>query len=164
LAFAHIGKTDNAEDEQKAFHDLVEKIPPDTMYSPLNKAGAVFKIHGNLLAVEIARSRHDDAAALDLLNRAVAAEDALHYDEPPDWYPPIRPVLGRVLLDAKRFAEAEKVFRADLARNPRNARSLAGLSDCLKTQGRDYDADEVDQQFRAVWKFATAEGATTPGR
>jgi tetratricopeptide (TPR) repeat protein len=164
MAFAHIGNTDIAENEQKAFRGLVAKIPLDAMYSPLNTAGSVFKIHENLLAAEIARGRHDNATALDLLNRAVAAEDELNYDEPPDWYPPLRPMLGRALLDAKRFGEAEKVFRADLERNPRDARALSGLRDCLKAQGCDYDADEVDQQFRAVWESATAESGTAPKR
>ena len=37
-------------------------------------------------------------------------------------------------------AGAEKVFRADLERNPRNPRSLFGLEQALKAQGRDYDA------------------------
>jgi tetratricopeptide (TPR) repeat protein len=164
MAFANIGKADNAENEQKAFRDLVAKIPLDAMYSPLNTAGSVFKIHENLLAAEITRGRHDNATVLDLLNRAVAAEDELNYDEPPDWYPPLRPMLGRALLDAKQFGEAQKVFRADLERNPRDARALSGLRDCLKAQGHDYDADEVDQQFRAVWKSATAESGTAPRR
>jgi Flp pilus assembly protein TadD len=68
------------------------------------------------------------------------------------------------LLDAKQFGEAEKVFRADLEQNPRDARALSGLRDCLKAQGHDYDADEVGQQFRAVWKSATAESGTAPRR
>jgi tetratricopeptide (TPR) repeat protein len=164
MAFAHIGKTDKAENEQRAFRDLVTKIPLDAMYSQLNTAGSVFKIHENLLAAEIARSRRDDVTALDLLNRAVAAEDELNYDEPPDWYPPLRPMVGRVLLDTKQFGAAEKVFRADLKQNPRDARALSGLRDCLKAQGHDYDADEVDQQFRAVWKSAAPESGSAPRR
>src|SRR5947209_6496435 len=159
IAFANTGKTAEAEQEQKQFRELAAKIPPEQMYDMLNNVGAVFKIHEHLLAAEIDRSRHDDKAAIDLLKQSVAAEDALNYSEPPPWYPPVRPILGRVLLEDKDFADAEKVFRADLERHPRNARALAGLRDCLNAQGRKYEADQIDQQYRASWKVASAASA-----
>jgi tetratricopeptide (TPR) repeat protein len=156
VAFANTGKTAEAQKEQGAFRELATKIPPDTMYDMLNKTGAVFKVHDHLLAGMIARSRHDDKVAVDSLTQAVAAEDALNYSEPPPWYPPIRPMLGRVLLANKQPAEAERVFRADLERNPRNGRALAGLRDALMAQNRQYEADQIDQQFRAAWKSASS--------
>ena len=164
IAFANTGKTAEAEKEQKQFHEVADKIPPEQMYDMLNNVGAVFKIHENLLAAEIDRSRHDDKAAIDLLKQSVAAEDALNYSEPPPWYPPVRPILGRVLLEDKDFAEAEKVFRADLEKHPRNARALAGLRDCLNAQGRKYEADQIDQQFRAAWKVAAVTNAAASKR
>ena len=48
--------------------------------------------------------------------------------------------------------EAEKVFREDLERNPRNPRSLFGLHEALKAQNKNYDAQFVDKQFQASWK------------
>ena len=164
VAFANTGKTAEAEQEQKQFRELAAKIPPEQMYDMLNNVGAVFKIHEHLLAAEIARSRHDDKAAIDSLKQAIAAEDALNYSEPPPWYPPVRPILGRVLLENKDFAEAEKIFRADLEKHPRNARALAGLRDCLNAQGRKYDADQIDQQFHAAWKVAAATNAAASKR
>ena len=164
IAFANTGKTAEAEKEQKQFREVADKIPPEQMYDMLNNVGAVFKIHENLLAAEIDRSRHDDKAAIDLLKQSVAAEDALNYSEPPPWYPPVRPILGRVLLEDKDFAEAEKVFRADLEKHPRNARALAGLRDCLNAQGRKYEADQIDQQFRAAWKVAAVTNAAASKR
>ena len=164
IAFANTGKTAEAEKEQKQFREVAGKIPPEQMYDMLNNVGAVFKIHENLLAAEIDRSRHDDKAAIDLLKQSVAAEDALNYSEPPPWYPPVRPMLGHVLLEDKDFAEAEKVFRADLEKHPRNARALAGLRDCLSAQGRKYEADQIDQQFQAVWKVAAVTNAAASKR
>ena len=164
VAFANTGKTAEAEQEQKQFRELAAKIPPEQMYDMLNNVGAVFKIHEHLLAAEIARSRHDDKAAIDSLKQAIAAEDALNYSEPPPWYPPVRPILGRVLLENKDFAEAEKIFRADLEKHPRNARALAGLRDCFNAQGRKYEADQIDQQFHAAWKVAAATNATASKR
>jgi tetratricopeptide (TPR) repeat protein len=159
LAFANTGKGAEAEDEQKKFREVAAKIPPDKMYDPLNKVAAVFKVAGNLLASAIDRGRHDDNAAVESLRQAVAAEDALNYSEPPAWYPPVRPVLGRLLLATGHPTEAEKVFRDDLERNPRDARALAGLRDCLNAQGRKYEADQIDQQYHASWKVVSAVSA-----
>jgi tetratricopeptide (TPR) repeat protein len=159
VAYANLGKTDAAEKEQIAWQEIVAKIPPDTVYDELNKTGAVFKVHENLLAASIARSRYDDKAAIDFLTQAVAAEDALNYSEPPPWFPHVRPMLGRVLLANNQLPEAEKVFRADLEKNPRNGRALSGLRDCLKAQDRTYEADQIDKQFRAAWKVTAADSA-----
>ena len=154
VAYAHLNKTAEAEKEQAAFRDASGKIPPDTMYDPLNKTADVFKIHEHLLAAAIAQSRQDPQTAINELTRAVAAEDALNYSEPPAWYPPVRPTLGRSLLANNQPAEAEKIFRADLEKNPRDPRSLSGLRDALKAQGRQYEAEQIDQQFRASAKVA----------
>jgi len=160
VAFASTGKTAEAEEEQEKFRETAAKIPGDKMYDQLNKVEAVFKVADNLLVGAIAHSRHDDNAAVESLKQAVAAEDALSYSEPPAWYPPVRPTLGKLLLSLNQAPEAENVFRADLERNPRDARSLGGLRDCLNMQGRKYEADQVDQQYRASWKVADATTAS----
>jgi len=157
FALAGLGKPADAEKDQKAFRDLAAQIPPNTMYDQLNTTGQVFKIHEHLLAAAIAVCRHDTKAAIDSLKEAVAAQDALNYSEPPAWYPPVRPTLGRALLEANQVEDAEKVFRADLERNPRNARALTGLRDCLKAQNQNYEADQIDRQFHDVWKVAAPE-------
>jgi hypothetical protein len=150
VALANLGKIDLAEKEQVAWQQAAARVPNDTVIIELNTAGTIFKIHQYLLSAALARSRHDSKGNVDFLNQAVAAEDALNYSEPPAFYPPVRPLLGRALIEAKQFVEAEQVFRADLARNPRNRRSLAGLRDSLKAQGREYEATLVDQQLREV--------------
>jgi tetratricopeptide (TPR) repeat protein len=148
IAFARLGQTEAAEREEAIWKDVVMKIPADGMYDEQNKNGPVFKLHEHLLGAVMAHARHDEKATVDLLHQAVAAADALNYSEPPAWYPPVRPMLGRVLLEQKKFSEAETVFRDDLERNPRNMRALAGLRDSLRGQGRTYDASQVDQQLR----------------
>jgi tetratricopeptide (TPR) repeat protein len=160
IAFANTGKTAEAEQEQKQFRVTAAKISPDKMFDQLNKVEVVFKVADNVLGGAIARSRHDGNAAIESLKQAVAAEDALSYSEPPAWYPPVRPTLGKLLLTLNQAADAEKVFRDDLERNPRDARSLGGLRDCLNAQGRKYEADQIDQQYRASWKVADAANAS----
>ena len=154
IALANLGKTSEAENEQKAFRDLVAKSPPDEMYDMLNTRGAVYKVLDNVVTGAIAHSHKDDAAAIDSFKQAIAAEDALSYSEPPAWYPPVRPTLGRLLLAMNRASDAEKVFREDLDRTARDARALSGLRDALKAQGQDYEAEQIDQQFRDAWKVA----------
>jgi hypothetical protein len=84
----------------------------------------------------------------------------LSYSEPPAWYPPVRPMLGKLLLANNQAADAEKVFRDDLERNLRDGRALGGLRDALKAQNRNYEADQIDRQFRAAWKVTDATPAS----
>jgi inorganic triphosphatase YgiF len=78
----------------------------------------------------------------------------LRYDEPPDWYYPVRESLGAALLTVGRATDAEQVFREDLKRNPRNPRSLFGLMHSLQAQHKDADAAWVESQFKTAWKNA----------
>ena len=78
----------------------------------------------------------------------------MKYGEPPDWFFPVRESLGGALLRSGNAVEAEKVFRADLERNPRNARSLFGLREALKSEGKTYDAQFVNREFADAWKDA----------
>jgi len=91
-----------------------------------------------------------------MLREAVAIQDTLKYGEPPDWFFPVRESLGAALLMNGDAAGAEKVFREDLDRNPRNPRSLWGLQQALLQQKRDYDAGFVQKQFEASWKGGAA--------
>ena len=159
-AFAHLGKTAEAEQEYKLFQDTAAKVPADQMYDELNTVGAVFKVHDDFLAGAVWKSQGNNQGAIDRWRQAVADQDALNYSEPPAWYPPVRPMLGKLLLANNQAAEAEKVFREDLERNPRHGRALEGLRDALKAQNRQYEADQIDRQFRAAWKVADAAKAS----
>ena len=98
-----------------------------------------------LLAVE----RTDEA--LRILERAVAIEDGLRYDEPEPLNFAARHWLGAALLDTGRATDAEGVYRADLERHPHNGWSLFGLEAALRGQGRSADADRVGADFEAAW-------------
>ena len=161
LAQANLFNTAGGAEEQLAWQAVVAQIPPDTAYDDQNKTSAVFEVHKNLLLGALARSRGDHKDAVDNLTRAVAAEDALNYSEPPACYPPARPLLGRELMAGQQFAEAEKVFRADLEKNPRDGRALAGLRDSLTAQNRTYEAQQIDEQYKTAWKTPAAISSKT---
>ncbi len=154
MAYAETGNVASTEAERDAFLADTKKLPPDAMFGPLNSASSVFAIAENVLAGKIALAKQDKKSAIESLQKAVEAEDALNYTEPPDWYPPAREMLGGVLLRNGDAAEAEKVFRADLAKNPRSGRSLFGLRESLKAQGKTYAAQLVQREFEAAWKNA----------
>ena len=154
MALAGTGKLNEAEAEYKIVAEAEQNTPPDVVFAaPINnKAKDILKISEDVLGAKIATARKDYAQAISLLAAAVAIQDTLKYGEPPDWFFPVRESLGGVLLINGDAAGAEKVFRADLERNPRNPRSLFGLQQALKAQNRNYDAGFVEAQFRDSWK------------
>ncbi len=154
MALAGTGKLNEAEAEYKIVAEAEQNTPPDVVFAaPIdNKAKDILKISEDVLGAKIAMARKDYAQAISLLTAAVAIQDTLKYGEPPDWFFPVRESLGAVLLINGNAAGAEKVFRADLERNPRNPRSLFGLQQALKAQNRNYDAGFVEAQFRDSWK------------
>ena len=154
MALAGTGKTAEAESAFKTFQSKAAALPPETGYGQ-NTTGAVFKIAEHFLNARLAAARGDRKAAVGFLRQAVAAEDALAYDEPPGWYHPLsRESLGGALLLDGQHAEAEAVFREDLRRNRRNGRSLFGLAESLKAQGKAREAELVGREFGRAWKSA----------
>jgi tetratricopeptide (TPR) repeat protein len=103
---------------------------------------------------ELHAAQGETDAAVEALERGVARQDRLVYMEPPPWYAPVRQSLGAVLLDAGRAAEAEAVYRADLAAYPKNGWSLFGLAESLRAQDKAAEADWARQGFRAAWTQA----------
>jgi tetratricopeptide (TPR) repeat protein len=84
-------------------------------------------------------------------------QDSLRYDEPPPWNATARQSLGAVLLQAGRPAEAESVYREDLARYPANGWSLYGLTQSLRAQKKTGEADQAEKQFRKAWANADVQ-------
>jgi hypothetical protein len=154
MAYAAQGKIPEADKEQEAFAEVVRGVPVDTMYGDHNKAHSVFAIAADVLRAKIALARKDQPTAWKLLKAAAKGEDMLEYIEPPDWYLPVRDYLGAALLANGDPAEAEKVFREELARHPRSGRALFGLWESLKAQDKGYQARLVEQEFRVAWKNA----------
>ena len=148
VAFARMGDLPAAAREQKAFEDALKSVGDDPGFYQ-NPPKAIAKIAGGILDGRIAEAEGDHAKAIRAYERAVEAEDALDYDEPPDWFYPTRETLGGALLRDGQFAAAEKVFRDDLKRNPENPRSLFGLAEALKKQTK--SAANVTAEFHRRW-------------
>jgi tetratricopeptide (TPR) repeat protein len=157
-AAAAIGKIEMAEVERRTLEAVRVKTPPEQEFGMnYNKARDFLDLAANILDARIAMARGENDHAIRDWIKAVQIEDGFRYNEPPEWFYPVRESLGAALLAAGNPPEAEQVFREDLRRNPRNPRSLFGLVQSLKAQQKEADAAWVEREFRAVWKNADTE-------
>jgi len=154
MALAGKGKTADAEAEYKTLAATRDATPADLIFAmPFNnKTKDILAIATDVLGAKIAMAKKDNASAIAQLKDAVAIQDKLNYGEPPDWPFSVRESLGAALLMNGDAAGAEQVFRADLAKYPRNPRSLFGLQQTLEKQGRTYDAGFVQKQLHSAYK------------
>jgi tetratricopeptide (TPR) repeat protein len=153
VAFAAKNQNDAAKKEQQTFLDLKKEFPADVTFSK-NKAIDILGIAEKMLEGEILYREGKTDAAVTALREAVRREDHLHYIEPPAWIQPSRHTLGATLMDAKRYADAEAIYRDDLAHYPENGWSLYGLSRSLRLQGEAAEALTVSMRFDKAWQHA----------
>lgn len=151
VAFAETGKADEAAKELAALRATARTIPTDVPFGN-NTARKVLKVANEILAGETAVARGDMKEALYEFGQGVSAESLVNYDEPPDWDLPSREWLGRALLTAGQYAEAEKIYGEELQKHPKNGRALFGLIEALKKQGKDAKAAQAD--FQKAWAKA----------
>jgi tetratricopeptide (TPR) repeat protein len=153
-ALAAKGDVAKARDEQQTFLTGAQAVPPETPVGVLNTAAQFFGVARPLLDGRLAAAAGDRTAAVQFYKAAVAAQDALAYDEPPAWYYPVRETLGAALLASGKAAEAEQVFRDDLKENPGNGRSLFGVWQALAAQKQTAAAARARREFQRVWALA----------
>jgi len=156
LALVRTQNLAGAAGELLAVEGLRKRTPPSVKVSA-NPADQVLRLAADTLGGELAFARGEATTALKLLRRAVAEEDALHYDEPPDWPYPVRHQLGRVLLLSGRPQQAEAVYRADLQRHPSNGWALFGLAQSLEAQGHGEQAAAAARDFSQAWQHADVQ-------
>jgi tetratricopeptide (TPR) repeat protein len=157
-AFAYSAKGDTiaARSEQAAFLEASKLVMEKETFGN-NTCQALLTVTTPMLAGEILIREGHLSKGLDELRTAVSAEDALRYDEPPGWILPVRHSLGANLLQAKRYSEAEQVYRDDLVRVPENGWALFGLARSLEMQHKNEQAAEVEARFQRIWSKADME-------
>ena len=156
IALAAKGDVAAAKLEQQAYLAAVTLVPPEETGGSDTRQ-AILPIVTPMLAGEILYRDGKVGQGLAKLREAIKAEDALPYSEPPDWILPARHSLGAALMQERRFAEAEQVYREDLARLPENGWSLFGLAQSLHHQGKEEEAVATDARFQKTWSKADVQ-------
>jgi len=119
-----------------------------------NSAGLLVDIASETAKGELEAKKKNYSEAIAHLKKAVEFEYTLMYDEPPTWFYPCRQNLGAVLIEAGKYAEAEKVYRENLTEISDNGWGLFGLHQALLKQGKTEEAAEVKNRFIEAWKYA----------
>ena len=131
-----------------------------TAWHVVANARTVWAVFADGQRLKVIGCIHQDALR-DLLGEAVRLEDGLAYDEPSDWFFPVRHVLGAELLSAGVPREAERIYRDELKLQPRDGWALRGLAQALGTEGQSAAARAAELQFRQAWKHATVSISTS---
>jgi tetratricopeptide (TPR) repeat protein len=111
----------------------------------------VLHIARTVVLARVAQARGNKIAAVARFTRAAELQDALPYTEPPYWYYPIRQSLAAALLQAGRYAEAERQFQRALARAPANGWSYYGLAELYKARGNTAAAQKAETDLAKTW-------------
>ena len=155
IAYIHTDRPAEARRELRPLSTARQAMGTVDHYIGFATAETLLTIAEEIVRGELARAENNTLEGLAHLERAVRLEDGLRYNEPPDWYFPVRHFLGAMLLDVGRPNEAEVVYAADLRKNPENGYSLFGLGSALEKQGKREDALTVKKRFDRAWAGAT---------
>ncbi|WP_030896102.1 hypothetical protein [Streptomyces sp. NRRL S-474] len=160
VARSATGEIDRAETERELFREAVRRVPETRMLFN-NTCHDILAVAAAMLDGELEYRKGNHDLAFAALERSIALDDGLPYDEPWGWMQPTRHAYGALLLEQGRVDEAEAVYRADLGfddtlprplQHPGNVWSLHGFHECLIRTGRTAEAALVAHQL----KLATA--------
>lgn len=156
IAFAATSRISEAEEQQKLFRRAVDRVPDSrTLFN--NTCLSILAIASAMLDGELAYRQGNFDLAFGNLERSIALDDALPYDEPWGWMQPTRHAYGALLLEQGRVEEACKVYAADLGvsdelpralRHPNNVWALHGFRECLVKLGRQQEARLLEPRVR----------------
>jgi tetratricopeptide (TPR) repeat protein len=155
LGLAHLAndRPDSAR-VQLARVDSIIAATPDSLEFRSHPQKSLLGMARAHLAGEILASQKRYDEAIRELEKALPLEDSLDYDEPEPWPIPARHILGAILLEAGRAADAERVYQDDLFDHPRNGWALYGLERALRAQNKIAEADAVKKRFTEAWARA----------
>lgn len=123
----------------------------------INSVFDLVQIAEKVLRAEILATENKHTESIQLLKEAIAIEDQLNYNEPPDWFFSVRHHLGAVQIKASQFEEAITTYQEDLQTLPKNGWALKGLSLAYAKIGDTENSKAFEEEFKTAW--ATADVA-----
>lgn len=162
MAFIRKGNIKDAQEELDAISELQKDPELETLVATANNASIhSANIAFEVVAGELAALKGDTKSAIEHLKKAVVYEDGLTYTEPAAWHIPTRQNLGAMMMKAKNYEEAEKIYSEDLNVLRQNGWSLMGLHNSLKAQGKTEEANAIREEFDKAWEHADIEIETS---
>ncbi|MEP4947569.1 MAG: hypothetical protein ABJU26_08495, partial [Flavobacteriaceae bacterium] len=162
IAFIRKGNIKEAQEELDALETLKnDPILQNLVATPNNTSVTIAAVAYEVVAGELAALRNDLPKAIEHLERAVINEDKLVYTEPSAWHIPTRQNLGAVLMQAKKYNEAEKIYKEDLTVLRQNGWSLIGLYNAYMAQEKVLEAKKIKTEFDKAWENADIEIANS---
>jgi tetratricopeptide (TPR) repeat protein len=153
-AFVAQHKFPEALKERAALAERIDTLPANAIPDFMNPAKSALQLALDVLDARIQEAQGNLTQAIETWRKAVVLNDTFLYNEPADWYYPVRESLGGALLRAHKPAEAEAVFRRDLEINPGSGRSLYGLWQSQLAQKQTAEAAKTEAEFKKAWQKA----------
>ncbi|WP_400073555.1 tetratricopeptide repeat protein [Zobellia russellii] len=162
IAFIRKGNIIKAQEELEKLKSIKEDPELENLVATANNAS----VHSANIAYEVVSGelealKGNYAQAISHLEKAVILEDGLTYTEPAAWHIPTRQNLGAVLLKAKQYEKAEKIYKEDLNILRQNGWSLMGLYHALQFQNKSEEANSIKAEFDKAWAHADIEIETS---
>ena len=162
IAFIRKGNIKKAQEELEKLKFIKKDPELENLVATANNAS----IHSANIAYEVVSGelealKGNYAQAIAHLEKAVILEDGLTYTEPAAWHIPTRQNLGAVLLKAKQYEKAEKIYKEDLDILRQNGWSLMGLYHALQFQNKSEEANSIKAEFDKAWEHADIEIETS---
>lgn len=162
MAFVGLGEKSNAQKELDALEVYAsdESLKEVTIWD-FNNTHQLLQIAKRVLKAEILASERTYAESIQLLMEAVNLEDALVYQEPPDWFFSVRHHLGAVQIEAEKYQDALKTYQEDLERLPQNGWALHGVKLAYSKLKNANKVSELKAQLKEIWETADIELSTS---
>ncbi len=161
---AYLGKKDvqNAKTE----FNYLEVFAKDTSLKEItiwyiNSVATVVEIASKVLQAEILAAESSFDESILLLKEAIKLEDALNYNEPPDWFFSVRHHLGAILLEAGKTDEAIEIYQQDLAWWPKNGWAQHGLKKAYQMKKDPKNLRRIEKELSQNWQFADVKLTTS---
>jgi tetratricopeptide (TPR) repeat protein len=155
MASLAASNTKNAERNLTAINTLMQDSGlKDLTIWGINSIYNLCEIAAKTLEGEILAKKKKYPEAIAILKEATAMEDALNYDEPPDWFFSVRHHLGAVMIEAGKFSDAEKIYLEDLRVYRENGWALKGLMNSYEGLKDPDKYESAKRRFESAWKHA----------
>ena len=154
---AHLkkGDLDVAKDKLNKIDSIskIESLKEITVWD-INNVADLVNIANLVLKGEIQASQNDFEGSISTLKEAVTLEDALNYNEPPDWFFSIRHHLGAIQIKAKKYEDAVLTYKEDLDIFPKNGWALTGLKNAYQAMDKVKELQKVEAELKEAFAYA----------